>query len=71
MAREIISKSVELPLDIFNAEVKILHSAQPTKLMRREVALTQEPAKCEMVTINMDWNAIKQRTPMIEGIDNH
>lgn len=41
------------------------------KLVRREVVLTMEPLKQKVITINMDWNTVEQRMPVIESVDNH
>ncbi|OXB35096.1 hypothetical protein J007_05207 [Cryptococcus neoformans] len=40
-------------------QIKVLEGTEPVKLMRREIALTKAPLKHEMITINVDWNAIE------------
>lgn len=59
MSRKIVSESVVFPFDVFDTEIKVLEGTEPVKLMRREIALTKAPLKHEVITINVDWNAIE------------
>lgn len=59
MLREIVSENVVFPFDVFNTEIKDLEGTEPAKLARREIALTKEPLKCEVIAINVDRNAVE------------